>query len=108
RLARRHVAAADEQRRALQVRGAAREDGAVNQVAHLLRLDGAVAEEHVGAGVDGDDPVEGARLRVAVELDEDFALVHRPLRGGEVVGWWGSEGLFSPPHHPTTPPPVYL
>ena len=56
--------------------GAAREDGAVDEVAHLLRLDAAVAEHLVGAGVDGDDAVEDAGVRIAVELDEDGAFVH--------------------------------
>ena len=57
----RHVAAADEDRGALQVLRAAREDRPMDQVAHLLRLDAAVAEHLVGPGVDGHDAVEDAR-----------------------------------------------
>ena len=56
--------------------GAAREDRAVDQALHLLRLDAAVAEDFVGPGIDGDDAVEDAGVRVAVELDEDLAFVH--------------------------------
>ena len=45
----------------------------------MLRLDAAVAEQLVGAGVDGDDAVEDAGVRVGVELDNpalrDVALV---------------------------------
>ena len=60
--------------RCVQVLRPAREDGAVDHVADLLRLDAAVAEHLVGTGIDGHDAVEDAGVRVAVELDEDFAL----------------------------------
>src|SRR5262249_12392641 len=80
-----HVAAADEDGRALQVLRAAREDGPVDQVAHLLRLDAAVAENLVGTGVDGHDTVEDAWLWVAVNLDENLAFVHDSILRGEHV-----------------------
>src|SRR5260370_1304493 len=71
-----HVTAADEKRRAGQILRPTREDGPVYHVAHLLRPDVAVAEHFVGAGVDGDDAVEDAGLRVGIELDQDFPFVH--------------------------------
>ena len=75
-LAQRNVAAANEQGRAFQVLRPAREDGSMYQIAHLLGLDAGVAEEVLGAGIDGHNPVEDAGLRIAVELDEDFSLIH--------------------------------
>ena len=62
-----HVAATDEDRRPVQVLRTARENGPVDQVAHLFRLDVAVTENLVGPGVDGHDPIEDARLGVGVE-----------------------------------------
>ena len=53
----------------------AREDAPVDQRHHVLGRDAAVAEQLLDAGIDGDDAVEDARLRVGVELDEDRGFV---------------------------------
>ena len=74
--ARGHITAADEQGREPEVLRTSGENGPVDQVANLFRLDAAVAEDLVGAGIDGHHSVEDTRLRIAVDLDEDFTLVH--------------------------------
>ena len=74
-LPRSHVAAADEDGGSLQV--SPREDGPMHEVAHLLRLDAAIGKHLVGAGVDGHDAIEYARVRIGIELNENAALVHR-------------------------------
>jgi hypothetical protein len=48
----------------------------VNKVAHLLGANGGVSVHVFSAGIDRDNPVEHARLRITIELDEDFALAH--------------------------------
>ena len=71
---------------ALQVLRPAGEDRPVDQALHLVRLDAAIAEQVSTPGVDGDDAVEHARLRVGVELDQDLALVgHESGRSQESV-----------------------
>ncbi len=75
-LPRAHVVAADKDGRSLEILGAARKNGAMDQVAHLLRPDTAVTENFVGTGVKRDDSIEDARLRIAIELNQDFSLVH--------------------------------
>ena len=54
----------------------AREDGPVDHAAHLLGLDRAVAEDLVYSRVNRHHAVKDARLRIGIDLDEDFALVH--------------------------------
>jgi hypothetical protein len=71
----RHVAAAEEDRRVLQVLRPAGEDRPVDQPLHLLRLHAAIAEQLVRPRVDGDHAIKRARLSVAVQLDEDLAFV---------------------------------
>src|SRR5260370_28802708 len=72
----RHVAAADEDSRALEVLRAAREDGAMHQIADLLRPDAAITEYLVRPRIDGHYPVKHAGLGVGIQLDEDLSLVH--------------------------------
>jgi hypothetical protein len=72
----RDIAAADEQGGAFEVARMAREDGTVDQPGDLLGLDAAIAEQLVGAGVNGDHAIKDAGVRIAVELDEDSALFH--------------------------------
>ena len=72
----RDVRAADEDRRVLQVGRTSREEAAVDQLADVLGRDAAVSEQVVDPGIDGDDGVEDAGLRVGVELEEDRGL-HR-------------------------------
>ena len=60
-----------------QVVDAAREHGAVDQVAHLRDLHVAVAKQLVDAGIDRHHGVEHAGLRVAIELHQDLGFAHR-------------------------------
>jgi hypothetical protein len=57
----------------------------MDEAANLVKGDAAVAEDLVDARIDGDDAIERARMRVAVELDEDGALVHNELPREDVV-----------------------
>jgi hypothetical protein len=51
-------------------------DGAMHHIADVFRLNGAVAEYFVSAGIDGDDPIEHAGVGIAVQLNQDSPLVH--------------------------------
>src|SRR5262245_27256669 len=88
-----YVTATDEQSSTLEIIRHAREDRAVHQIAHLFRLHAAVAEHLVRPGVDRHDPIKNARLWIAVELDEDLALVHAESRI-ENRGWRIVEGKW--------------
>jgi hypothetical protein len=82
-----HAAAPDENRGALQRIPAARENRAVDEVAHSARLHAAVGEHVLRASVHRHDPVEDAGVRVAVELDQDLRLLaHEDLAGVGPVG----------------------
>jgi len=75
-LPRTHVVAANKDGRSLEILRAAGENGAMNQVAHLLRPDSAVTENFIGTGINGHDSIKDARLGIAIELNQDFSLVH--------------------------------
>jgi hypothetical protein len=66
------VGAADENGRVFQIGGTAREHGAVHKVTDGIGRYIAVAEQLIRAGIDRDDGVENARLRVGVETEEDL------------------------------------
>src|SRR5947209_5044776 len=76
RLSQRDIATANEDGGVLEILGPAREYGTVHQLARLLELHRTIAADLVRPRVHGDDAVECARLRIAIELDEDLALVH--------------------------------
>jgi hypothetical protein len=50
----------------------------LNEALHHVGLDAPVGEQLVDAGVVGDDRVEGARVLVGVELDQDLLHVASP------------------------------
>src|SRR5690349_18789067 len=56
----------------------------MNQVAGGFGGDRTVAEEVIDAGIHGDHAVEHARLRVDIELHEDFRF---GLRRGGLIHW---------------------
>ena len=72
-LAGRHISAADEDGRVVEILRTAREDGAVHEIANRVLGHGAVAQHLVGASVERDDAIEGARVRRAVEVQEQRA-----------------------------------
>src|SRR5215212_8404721 len=57
-----------------QIRRAAREDRAMNQVTDLFFLDAAVTEHLFRTSVDSHDAVKDAGLRIGVKLDQDFSF----------------------------------
>jgi hypothetical protein len=71
RLGRRHVGAADEDRRRSEVGSAAGEQCPMDERHHVLRRHAAVPQQHVRSGVDGHHGIECARLRITVELNQD-------------------------------------
>lgn len=75
-LARIHIRSADEDGGAVQFIRTAREDRTMHQAFHLLNLNVAVSEDTISAGIDRDHAIEYRRLRIGVELNEDFGLVH--------------------------------
>ena len=66
----RHVGTADEDGGRREIAAASGKHPTVHERHHVLDGHTAVPQEHVGPGVDGDDRIERARLRIAVELDE--------------------------------------
>ena len=66
----RHLGAADENCRVVQVFGAAREDGAVNEIANRVFGDAAVAHHLVCAAVKRDDAIEDAGPGRRIELEK--------------------------------------
>src|SRR5262245_25512517 len=75
-LACRHIAATNEDGRALQILRPARENRAVHQVAKLLRPDSSIAEDFIRPGVNCHHSVKNAGLRIGIQLNEDLFLVH--------------------------------
>lgn len=72
------VAAANEDRGVRQVRHASREDRSVDKADDVFGCDAAVGKQLIDAGVDRDDSVKDGRLRVSVELNQDFAHRYSP------------------------------
>src|SRR6516225_6187100 len=56
-----NIVAADKNRGSMQILGTARKNRAMDQVAHLLRLDASIAENLIYSGIDGHHAVERAR-----------------------------------------------
>src|SRR5437879_3995681 len=71
---------ANENRGAVQIFAAAREDAAMHQIAHRVRLHAAVAQHMLRPGIQRDDAVEDARPLVGVELQQNGRLVAHEWR----------------------------
>ena len=48
----------------------------MHQVSALPRLDAAILEQPIDARIGGDDGVEDARMRIGIELNENFRFGH--------------------------------
>jgi len=70
------VAAANKEGGVLEIFGSAGEDGTMHQVADLLGPHTGVAKDLVRARIERHDSIEDAWLRIAIELNENFAFVH--------------------------------
>ena len=67
-----HVGAADEDRRVVQILRPAREDRAVDEIAHRVFSDAAIRHHVVGTAIARDDAIEDAGMRRAIELNEEL------------------------------------
>src|SRR5260370_34649820 len=80
-----HIAGADEDGGVSQVLGPPGKNGAMHKIADLPRFDAAVAENLIRTSIDGNDAVEHAGLRIAVQLNKDLAFVHSDSAGGGLI-----------------------
>ena len=71
------IAAADKNRCVVQIAGPARKNRTVNQWAHLGTLHGTILQQLGHPGIQRNDRIKHARMRVGIELDQDVWFAHR-------------------------------
>src|SRR5207244_1973538 len=99
------VGPADPDRRVVEIFRAAREQAAVNEVAHVGLGHAAVAHHHVRARVVSHHLIEHARQPRAVELQQELAHSRFRLRGIEALENGRGAATPPPPDPGIQPPP---